>query len=141
MTVKARRLVLLCCLAAIWNANGLAQTKAQPPDVFLVTPRCFLVPIDTLHADHVHCFGYDSIETPALEMGRRKMESVSPKPLSRAPSPIVKECALFKVPQLKEASLGLLRSGQALRFGPLPAGVLFLSQLSVDIGQELMGIG
>jgi hypothetical protein len=86
MTVKARRLVLLCCLAAIWNANGLAQTKAQPPDVFLVTPRCFLVPIDTLHADHVHCFGYDSIETPALDGlakdGVRFTQAFTPSPIT-----------------------------------------------------------
>src|SRR5215467_10496587 len=39
----------------------LAQTAHKPaPDVFLIT-------IDTLRADHVACYGYKSIETPALD--------------------------------------------------------------------------
>jgi hypothetical protein len=60
----------------------------------------------------------------------------------RRVQPIINEFALFAVPgRRQEASLGPVRSAQALRFGPLPARVLFLSQLSVDIGQELMGIG
>src|SRR5260370_440420 len=60
MTVKAHRLLLICCLVAILNVEGLAQTKARQPDVFLIT-------IDTLRADHVHCYGYENIETPALD--------------------------------------------------------------------------
>jgi choline-sulfatase len=79
ITVKARRLVLLCCLAPIWNANGVAQTKAQPPDVFLVT-------IDTLRADHLHCYGYSSIETPALDGlakdGIRFTQAFTPSPIT-----------------------------------------------------------
>src|SRR5258708_37026190 len=60
MTVKPHRLLLTCCLAAIPNVYGLAQTKASQPDVFLVT-------IDTLRPDHVHCYGYENIETPPLD--------------------------------------------------------------------------
>lgn len=34
--------------------------KSSPPDVFLIT-------IDTLRADHVGCYGYKLVETPALD--------------------------------------------------------------------------
>src|SRR5271157_3762612 len=37
-----------------------ASAPAQNPDVFLIT-------IDTLRADHVGCYGYKQIETPALD--------------------------------------------------------------------------
>ncbi len=43
---------------AVW-----AQTSApknSPPDVYLIT-------IDTLRADHVGCYGYNQVETPALD--------------------------------------------------------------------------
>jgi choline-sulfatase len=86
MTVKARRLVLLCCLAAAWNADGLAQTKARPPEVFPVTPDVFLVTIDTLRADHVHCYGYGSVQTPALDGlakdGVRFTQAFTPSPIT-----------------------------------------------------------
>jgi choline-sulfatase len=41
-----------------------AHTK-QPPQP--VRPDVFLVTIDTLRADHVQCYGYDRVETPALD--------------------------------------------------------------------------
>jgi arylsulfatase A-like enzyme/Tfp pilus assembly protein PilF len=56
--MKAFGILFLSCLAtAVW-----AEPDAQkaPPDVFLVT-------IDTLRADHIHCYGYQKIETPALD--------------------------------------------------------------------------
>src|ERR1035438_8558071 len=34
--------------------------RKSPPDVFLIT-------IDTLRADHVGCYGYNQVETPALD--------------------------------------------------------------------------
>jgi arylsulfatase A-like enzyme/Tfp pilus assembly protein PilF len=37
-----------------------ASQKKSPPDVFLIT-------IDTLRADHVGCYGYKQIETPAID--------------------------------------------------------------------------
>jgi arylsulfatase A-like enzyme/Flp pilus assembly protein TadD len=45
--------------AAPRKSRAAALTKA-PPDIFLVT-------IDTLRADHVGCYGYKQIETPALD--------------------------------------------------------------------------
>ena len=49
-------------LWAIVQPASLARPKRKrtPPDVFLVT-------IDTLRADHVHCYGYDRIKTPTLD--------------------------------------------------------------------------
>src|SRR6266436_5256939 len=79
MTVKANHPLLICCLAAILNVYGLAQTKASQPDVFLIT-------IDTLRADHVHCYGYESIETPALDGlakdGVRFTQDFTPSPIT-----------------------------------------------------------
>ena len=57
--MKAFRVLLLVCLTTVAWAGSGAQ-KATSPDVFLVT-------IDTLRADHVHCYGYDQIQTPALD--------------------------------------------------------------------------
>jgi arylsulfatase A-like enzyme/Flp pilus assembly protein TadD len=60
MSMKISRTLGICWLAAIPQAYSMAQTKAVQPDVFLVT-------IDTLRADHVHRYGYNNIETPALD--------------------------------------------------------------------------
>jgi arylsulfatase A-like enzyme len=69
---------LLCCLAtAAWA--GSAAEKAQPPDVFLVT-------IDTLRADHIHCYGDVNIQTPALDSlakdGIRFEQAFTPSPIT-----------------------------------------------------------
>jgi len=50
-------------LGATAGGQTSAQTRVQrnsPPDVFLIT-------IDTLRADHVGCYGYKQVETPALD--------------------------------------------------------------------------
>ncbi len=79
MTVKVSPLLLICCLAAMLNAGASAQAKAPPPDVFLVT-------IDTLRADHIRCYGYDHIETPALDAlakeGIRFTQVFTPSPIT-----------------------------------------------------------
>jgi len=79
MTVKAHRLLLIFCLAGILNVDGSAQTKGSQPDVFLIT-------IDTLRADHVHCYGYENIETPALDAlakdGIRFTQAFTPSPIT-----------------------------------------------------------
>jgi choline-sulfatase len=66
-------------LAATLNAGGLAQTKKQQPDVFLVT-------IDTLRADHVHCYGYEQVQTSALDGlakdGVRFTQAFTPSPIT-----------------------------------------------------------
>lgn len=58
--MKRLALVLwtLALLAPVWGQA--AASRKSPPDIFLVT-------IDTLRADHVACYGYKQIETPALD--------------------------------------------------------------------------
>ena len=75
-----RTVILLLILVP---ATGLvAQTsarKAPAPDVYLIT-------IDTLRADHVHCYGYDKIETPAIDAlakdGVRFSHAFTPSPIT-----------------------------------------------------------
>src|SRR5215831_2988169 len=56
----AKRLTILWLLCATGVLAQGAQQSTARPDVFLVT-------IDTLRADHVHCYGYAPIQTPALD--------------------------------------------------------------------------
>src|SRR5690349_18209041 len=54
---------LLCC-QLVAGAGA-----AREPDTGNVSrPRVFLITIDTLRADHVHCYGYEGIRTPALDL-------------------------------------------------------------------------
>ncbi len=59
----------------------LGQVRPKPsfPNVFLIT-------IDTLRADHVHCYGYEKIQTPALDglagNGVRFTEAFTPSPIT-----------------------------------------------------------
>jgi choline-sulfatase len=71
---------LWVCFLAVFPA--LAQTsanKATAPDIFLVT-------IDTLRADHVRCYGYADVETPALDAlahdGIRFTQAFTPSPIT-----------------------------------------------------------
>ena len=61
------------------SGPGQTQKKAAKPDVFLVT-------IDTLRADHVHCYGYENIQTPALDAlakdGIRFTQAFTPSPIT-----------------------------------------------------------
>src|SRR5207237_10803368 len=58
--------------------SGQLPNKPKP-DVFLVT-------IDTLRADHVHCYGYQAIQTPALDSlakdGIRFTQAFTPSPIT-----------------------------------------------------------
>lgn len=78
--MNAGRFLLVCCVAlGLAAAVGLAQKRAVRPDVFLVT-------IDTLRADHLHCYGYQKIQTPALESlandGIRFAQAFTPSPIT-----------------------------------------------------------
>lgn len=71
-----------CLGLLLVSALSLAQGSPQPrsrPDVFLVT-------IDTLRADHVHCYGDENIATPALDVlaknGIRFSEAFTPSPIT-----------------------------------------------------------
>src|SRR5712692_6977394 len=75
--------ILLCsCLVAdagIARQTVLDQTSHR--DVFLIT-------IDTLRADHVHCYGYNRIRTPALDQlakeGVRFAQAFTPSPITNS---------------------------------------------------------
>jgi len=76
--MKAPPILLFCGLAASLAAQAPSRPTSSP-DVFLVT-------VDTLRADHVHCYGYDQISTPALDSlardGVRFVQSFTPSPLT-----------------------------------------------------------
>jgi arylsulfatase A-like enzyme len=69
----------LCCLIIVVFAWGNPQPKPAPPNVFLIT-------IDTLRADHVHCYGDANIQTPALDAlakdGIRFAQAFTPSPIT-----------------------------------------------------------
>src|SRR5258708_37922052 len=45
---------------SVRSSGQMAAVRRSSPDVFLIT-------IDTLRADHVGCYGYRQVETPALD--------------------------------------------------------------------------
>lgn len=69
----------LLLAAGAYCSPGLGQAGASRPDVFLIT-------IDTLRADHVHCYGYNRIRTPALDQlakqGIRFRQAFTPSPIT-----------------------------------------------------------
>jgi choline-sulfatase len=56
-----------------------SSAPPPPPDIFLIT-------IDTLRADHVHCYGYTNGSTPALDAlakdGLRFTQAFTPSPIT-----------------------------------------------------------
>jgi choline-sulfatase len=78
--VTVRFVTVLVAVAALGASVSAAQTAtASSPDVYLVT-------IDTLRADHIHCYGDAHIQTPALDAlarnGIRFTEAFTPSPLT-----------------------------------------------------------
>lgn len=76
-TVLTQLILCLTSLSAI--CGELPRSQRTPPDIFLVT-------IDTLRADHVHCYGYEHVETPALDAlandGVRFTQAFTPSPIT-----------------------------------------------------------
>src|SRR6267142_1918594 len=73
---------MLTVLWVFWAAGLFGQNAGKQtaqPDVFLVT-------VDTLRADHVHCYGYEAIQTPALDSlakdGVRFAQTFTPSPIT-----------------------------------------------------------
>src|ERR1700737_3673472 len=79
--MSALKILLPCLLltAVVAAGQSSALPKTSQPDVVLVT-------IDTLRADHVHCYGYDPIQTPALDAlasdGIRFTQAFTPSPIT-----------------------------------------------------------
>ncbi len=57
--------VLLLGTSAWGQPSG--QTSARKPSSRTSLPDVYLITIDTLRADHVGCYGYKQVETPALD--------------------------------------------------------------------------
>jgi len=70
---------IAACMLATGAAGQAPPNQHARPDVYLVT-------IDTLRADHVHCYGYDAIQTPALDglakHGIRFAQAFTPSPIT-----------------------------------------------------------
>lgn len=80
--MKAACIFIALCLVSSSFAAQLPQASAKksaPPDIYRVT-------IDTLRADHVHCYGYEQIRTPALDAlakdGKRFAQAFTPSPIT-----------------------------------------------------------
>jgi choline-sulfatase len=78
--MRAFSILALCGLVTTNVAAGQGASRRAPqPDVYLVT-------IDTLRADHVHCYGYERIHTPALDglarEGIRFAQAFTPSPIT-----------------------------------------------------------
>ena len=74
---------LLCCHLALGSGSARepAPDTASRQDVFLIT-------IDTLRADHVHCYGNDRVQTPSLDQlakqGVRFTQAFTPSPITNS---------------------------------------------------------
>jgi arylsulfatase A-like enzyme/cytochrome c-type biogenesis protein CcmH/NrfG len=68
-------------VCGVATPRSAAQNVTQPSNIFLIT-------IDTLRADHVHCYGYDQIQTPALDSiakeGIRFTQAFTPSPITNS---------------------------------------------------------
>jgi choline-sulfatase len=75
--------IILCCHLAA-GASAAHEPVPEKPS----RPRVFLITIDTLRADHVHCYGYDRIRTPALDLlakqGIRFTQAFTPSPITNS---------------------------------------------------------
>jgi len=67
-------------VAVLVLMTGLCGAAA-PPNIYLIS-------IDTLRADHIHCYGYQQIQTPALDElakgGVRFAQAFTPSPLTNS---------------------------------------------------------
>jgi len=79
--VEATVKLVIFCLVTVSLGTARAQKKPSQPDVFLIT-------IDTLRADHVHCYGDENIQTPALDAlakdGIRFFQAFTPSPITNS---------------------------------------------------------
>src|SRR5262249_18172148 len=85
--MKALPLLAFCFLAlAASAAQTAARRPAQPAAARSASPDVYLVTIDTLRPDHLHCYGDDNIQTPAIDAlatdGVRFTHAFTPSPLT-----------------------------------------------------------
>ncbi len=82
MNLRLLSRALLLPFILWWGATeAAAKTGDRPPDIFLIT-------FDTLRADHVGCYGYNKIQTPALDRlareGVRFTAAFTPSPITNS---------------------------------------------------------
>jgi choline-sulfatase len=53
--------------STLFGTSACGQTSGQKPSRRTSSPDVYLITIDTLRADHVGCYGYKQVETPALD--------------------------------------------------------------------------
>jgi choline-sulfatase len=74
-------LLCFCVVCGVSVSQQSPQNAANPSNIFLIT-------IDTLRADHVHCYGYKPIQTPALDLiardGIRFTQAFTPSPITNS---------------------------------------------------------
>jgi choline-sulfatase len=79
LSIRVLKVLILCCGVIGASRAQVAAKKPSFPDVYLIT-------IDTLRADHVHCYGYDRVQTPALDGlakdGIRFAQVFTPSPIT-----------------------------------------------------------
>ena len=77
--MKVLGILFFCLALGLSSWSQARSTKGARPNVFLVT-------IDTLRVDHVHCFGDQQIQTPALDSlakdGIRFSKAFTPSPIT-----------------------------------------------------------
>jgi choline-sulfatase len=70
---------LIIAILASMTLEAASAKKPPFPDVYLIT-------IDTLRADHIHCYGYNKIATPAIDglaaKGIRFSQAFTPSPIT-----------------------------------------------------------
>jgi arylsulfatase A-like enzyme len=73
--------------AGLWIV-GLAMAACASSAQTVMRPDVYLITIDTLRADHVHCYGDDQIQTPALDSiaqdGIRFTQAFTPSPITNS---------------------------------------------------------
>ncbi len=88
-----RTTIFWSCIFAgslIFGPFAAAQREAAPaqPRSRNTQPDVFLITIDTLRADHVHCYGYKAGQTPAIDQlaanGVRFSQAFTPSPITNA---------------------------------------------------------
>jgi Sulfatase len=88
----AKSLIIFSLAAAICLAAPVPQKGIAKTDVYLIT-------IDTLRSDHVHCCGYERVQTPALDAlakdGIRFAQAFTPSPITKSSQNSLRPSAPF----------------------------------------------
>ena len=103
--------IVVLALSAIGFAAAQKAPSTTSPDIFLIT-------VDTLRADHVHCFNPAAVETPALDSlardGVRFSQAFTPSPITNTSHASVLTGLLPSVHGVKDFGVPLAASHTTL---------------------------